>query len=90
MLPLPSLGSNLLLEELLVNLYLDSHVARADFFAERRGEPVGCALVRVVEADFHGGVEPLDFVLDDICVGALLRAARIVENPDVGAADFAV
>ena len=63
------------LKELLVDLYLDSHVARADFFAERSGEPVGSALVRVVEADFHGGVETLDFGLDDVFIQFVGRDA---------------
>ena len=63
---------------------------RAEFLAECGSEPVGSAFVRVVETDLHGGVEPLEFCLDDLRVGAFLRAGGVVEDSDVGVADFAV
>ena len=77
-------------KKILVDFDFDSHVLRAEFLAECGSEPVGSAFVRVVEADLHGGVESLDFGLDDVCIGAFLRARGVVEDSDVCVADFAV
>ena len=77
-------------KKFLVDFDFKACVTRAELFAERRGEPVGSAFVRVVEADLHGGVESLDFGLDDVCIGAFLRARGVVENSDIGVADIAV
>lgn len=77
-------------EERLVHLDFDAGVAvRRESAAQRGGQPVGDAAVRVVAAQAQGRLEAREFGEPFIAEAAFERSARVVEQGEVGAASHA-